>query len=507
MKKLLLFLALVTTCFSQTPAENIQHNLGTGTIKGTTTGTVQVVENVRFYGAKGDGITDDTAALNSAVNAAEIFGAPVYLPQGTYATTTGITWDAGTYGSATIYGDGALSVIKMTGTTNGGILITGTAGVTTAPQTILNLAITSANSGTSAYGLHLNGIAIFLVSGLWIEGSSTMAKGIWLTASQQGQISGGKINHCTVGGYVEDNAGGGIRSNGVDWHGMSINCSGGLIGFQIANNSGSAGADDISFHSNHVIGAATQFDIDGSGGAGLLNFSENHVEPTGSNKSFIIRGGNVDIVDNIIGGTNTDVDILNGVNACKIDGNLIVGNVTFESGATNTIFAFNVTGGIVTDNGTKTRNFCNVAESGTQITGSALFDALSITANSTGTAGDILTLNPNGNVGGNWGETITGAGSGDIYLRFGSSGPTIGGFTGDGNIHVRASLGGIQWGFFSPNGWNGPGGTTPVLGTSAAVTTGAGSGAGTLTNAPVAGNPTKWIPFNDNGTIRYFPAW
>lgn len=32
-------------------------------------------------------------------------------------------------------------------------------------------------------------------------------------------------------------------------------------------------------------------------------------------------------------------------------------------------------------------------------------------------------------------------------------------------------------------------------------------GAGTITNAPAAGNPTKWIPINDNGTTRYIPAW
>lgn len=36
---------------------------------------------------------------------------------------------------------------------------------------------------------------------------------------------------------------------------------------------------------------------------------------------------------------------------------------------------------------------------------------------------------------------------------------------------------------------------------------GAAAAAGTLGNAPVAGNPTKWIPINDNGTIRYIPAW
>jgi hypothetical protein len=40
-----------------------------------------------------------------------------------------------------------------------------------------------------------------------------------------------------------------------------------------------------------------------------------------------------------------------------------------------------------------------------------------------------------------------------------------------------------------------------------AYNNGAGAGAGTLTNAPAAGNPTKWIPVDDNGTTRHIPAW
>ena len=51
-----------------------------------------------------------------------------------------------------------------------------------------------------------------------------------------------------------------------------------------------------------------------------------------------------------------------------------------------------------------------------------------------------------------------------------------------------------------------PGGAQ-FLQTSTALTNGAGAGAGTITNAPAAGNPTKWIGINDNGTIRYIPAW
>lgn len=38
--------------------------------------------------------------------------------------------------------------------------------------------------------------------------------------------------------------------------------------------------------------------------------------------------------------------------------------------------------------------------------------------------------------------------------------------------------------------------------------TGASPGhAGTMTNAPAVGDPTKWIPVDDNGTTRYLPAW
>lgn len=43
--------------------------------------------------------------------------------------------------------------------------------------------------------------------------------------------------------------------------------------------------------------------------------------------------------------------------------------------------------------------------------------------------------------------------------------------------------------------------------TISALTDNAGAGAGTLTNAPTAGNPTKWIAIDDNGTDRYIPTW
>lgn len=50
-------------------------------------------------------------------------------------------------------------------------------------------------------------------------------------------------------------------------------------------------------------------------------------------------------------------------------------------------------------------------------------------------------------------------------------------------------------------------GSSTIMKSTLALGNGAGVGTATFTNAPVSGNPTKWIPINDNGTVRYIPAF
>lgn len=50
-------------------------------------------------------------------------------------------------------------------------------------------------------------------------------------------------------------------------------------------------------------------------------------------------------------------------------------------------------------------------------------------------------------------------------------------------------------------------GSATLITTTVAFTNGSGGVVGTLGNAPISGNPTKWIPIVDNGTTRYIPAW
>jgi hypothetical protein len=88
----------------------------------------------------------------------------------------------------------------------------------------------------------------------------------------------------------------------------------------------------------------------------------------------------------------------------------------------------------------------------------------------------------------------TGAGVANTTIGLGTPVTTLGftGFTGGYSFDGKVSV---------------PGGATPVLRATAAVTSGAAAATGTLTNAPAAGNPTKWIPFDDAGTTRWIPAW
>ena len=46
-----------------------------------------------------------------------------------------------------------------------------------------------------------------------------------------------------------------------------------------------------------------------------------------------------------------------------------------------------------------------------------------------------------------------------------------------------------------------------LIATTSALTAGATGNAPTMTGGPVTGEPTKWIPINDNGTTRYIPTW
>ena len=78
-----------------------------------------------------------------------------------------------------------------------------------------------------------------------------------------------------------------------------------------------------------------------------------------------------------------------------------------------------------------------------------------------------------------------------------------------GNVYMNVGSGGsVGIGTSSPNSNAGVTVNKALLISSkTSLTDGAAAQIATLTNAPTAGNPTKWIPIDDNGVTRYIPVW
>jgi len=95
---------------------------------------------------------------------------------------------------------------------------------------------------------------------------------------------------------------------------------------------------------------------------------------------------------------------------------------------------------------------------------------------------------------------LQGGGTGEYYHLTASEFTALtAGFTGSGNLVRQTGASFTDTPAFGDN-------TTLVKATNS-LTNAAGANTATLTNAPVAGNPTKWVQINDAGVIRRLPLW
>ncbi len=79
---------------------------GTGAVQTTVQTKLRESVSVKDFGAVGDGVTDDTAAINSAIESQQANGGAVYVPAGTYKITSTITLRR----NVPFIGDGSTSV-------------------------------------------------------------------------------------------------------------------------------------------------------------------------------------------------------------------------------------------------------------------------------------------------------------------------------------------------------------------------------------------------------------
>ena len=92
-----------------TDASNVSYNEGgTGAVNRSVQDKLQESVSVKDFGAVGDGVTDDTAAIQAAINASNA----VYFPAGTYAIASSINLKT----NLILQGDGDATVLEYTGT-------------------------------------------------------------------------------------------------------------------------------------------------------------------------------------------------------------------------------------------------------------------------------------------------------------------------------------------------------------------------------------------------------
>jgi hypothetical protein len=245
------------------------------------------IANVLDYGAVGDGVADDTAAIRAAIAASNC----VYIPSGTYkiARTGSEGVILGLKSNFRIYGDGASSVIKFSDAVNAtnfwriiGISNT-TAGVGYENITIENLALDGSTDKTDYSPSSEQNHGVFFFS------SGDPIDGIVINNVQAYSFSGdafaistgtknGRVSNCTATEWIRQ----GFNVNGIGDHT--------IIG-------------------NYALRMATAV----AGGSGV------HCEPSTSTTNLFITNNIVDSI--LVGGDSAAQPLYN----CKIIGNTVTG--------------------------------------------------------------------------------------------------------------------------------------------------------------------------------------
>ena len=129
------------------------------------------VLNVKDFGVRGDGVTDDTAAIQALLNAHPNGQRIMYLPNGTYLVSGTITWPAGTSGKGNEYKNTILQgqsedgvIIKLKDRAAGftiaakpkSVIFTGPAPAQRFGNSIRTLTVDTGNGNLGAIGIQFN---------------------------------------------------------------------------------------------------------------------------------------------------------------------------------------------------------------------------------------------------------------------------------------------------------------------------------------------------------------
>lgn len=295
--------------------------------------------DIRYFGAVGDGSTDDTSAIQAAINAAIVSGTPVFVPTGTWIIDS-LSTSAGVGAQPlTIRGAGFGSILKLkAGTTAGNMIFVNPS--TVSGLTVENLMIdgNKANvSGNGRYGIRVHTDNV-TVRGVYFR--DTIQEGIYHSAGSGGLNSRMIVSDCIFHGCGRY----GIAAefiSGITITGCTAeDCGAGLVDVEPSANGDVA--TDITITGNTVKNTGTAVVTAGA----IQVYGVNGVAAFATQRGTI--SGNV--ID-VCGGSGIQVG-----NASSI---AIVGNVVYgakrwgisaiDGGGTLTSIALTITGNIVRD--------------------------------------------------------------------------------------------------------------------------------------------------------------
>ena len=215
-----------TDTLNGSDASAITYNQGgTGAQDRTVKQKLQEFVSVKDFGAVGDGVADDTAAIQAALDASK----GIYLPKGEYKITSTLYYNDQNY----IKGDGRASQITYTGAASciAGKNVTPASGTNVRRYDGggMNFRIYGPSTGGSSCALDMRGCTAFKWDNLLIQNFhtgikhgdnyssyyneyravdiSTVTYGIYNdTLGNENIFTGGRVNDCSVGTFDSDNS-------------------------------------------------------------------------------------------------------------------------------------------------------------------------------------------------------------------------------------------------------------------------------------------------------------
>ena len=181
---------------------------GLGAVVRTAQSKMRDVVSVKDFGAVGDGVADDTAAIQAALTSLTATGGEVQIPRGTYLISAPLQYAS----NLTIRGAGAASIIKNTTTRTDDkvmlqpIAINGTVSKVDVSDIAFDQRGDHYGDSTSSLLMSINGTTGFALRNVIFRNCITMA--VWNDSSASGAASTKQFS--AIGCRVENSNGGGF---------------------------------------------------------------------------------------------------------------------------------------------------------------------------------------------------------------------------------------------------------------------------------------------------------